>query len=145
MASFGAKVPDFDSVHQSPKTLRDETIEVGNNKYDCWVVENKIGDFSMALPGRYTTRIKMKDFQITTWIDKKLVIEVRQDAGMKMDMAGIASIAMYVITAKKDLKVDEAVDESKFANINGSLRVVYRSVAHPYQPEAAISVEGSDN
>jgi thiol-disulfide isomerase/thioredoxin len=114
MASFGMKLPDFDSLHQSPKTLRDETIEVGNKNYDCWVVENKIGDLSMPLPGADTTPIKMKDFQITMWIDKKLLIEVRQDASMKMDMAGVPSMAMHLITVKRNLKVDEPVDESKF-------------------------------
>jgi thiol-disulfide isomerase/thioredoxin len=57
----------------------------------------------------------MKDFQITMWIDKKLLIEVRQDASIKMDMAGMSSMAMHLITVKKDLRVDEPVDESKFA------------------------------
>jgi hypothetical protein len=35
---------------------RDEIIEVGNKDYECWVVENRIGDVSMPLPGADTTR-----------------------------------------------------------------------------------------
>jgi thiol-disulfide isomerase/thioredoxin len=115
MARLGVKLADFDSLHQSAKTLRDETIEVGDKKYDCWVVEKKIGDASLSVPSGDTTQSKMKDYQTITWIDKKLLIDVRQDTSMKMETAGMPSISVRVITVKKDLKVNESVDESKFA------------------------------
>src|SRR5215469_2982048 len=101
MGALGGKLPDFGSLDQSPKTLREETIEIGNQKHNCWVVENKIGDLSMPMPmpmpGSDANQIKIKDFQTITWIDKRLLIDVRQDASTTMDVPGMPSMTTRTV------------------------------------------------
>jgi hypothetical protein len=55
MAVMGIKLPDTSYIHTSYKTTGQETIDIDGQKYECWVVEMQISEFSFA-SGRTTRR-----------------------------------------------------------------------------------------
>src|ERR1035438_1412904 len=88
------------------KTLRDEILEMDGQKHDCWVVETKVG--SMEIP--QAAGAKVSDMVMTTWLDKKLGIDLQFAVSMKMEVAG-NSIGMNQKMVKKNLKLDEPVPD----------------------------------
>jgi thiol-disulfide isomerase/thioredoxin len=103
-------VPDISKVSTTSKTLRDETLEMDGQKHDCWVVETKVGN--MEIP--QAAGAKVSDMEMTTWLDKKLGIDLQFAVSMKMDVAG-NSIGMNQKLVKKNLKLDEPMPDSYFA------------------------------
>jgi thiol-disulfide isomerase/thioredoxin len=103
-------MPDISKVSTTSKTLRDETLEMDGQKHDCWVVETKVGN--MEIP--QAAGAKVSDMEMTTWLDKKLGIDLQFAVSMKMDVAG-NSIGMNQKLVKKNLKLDEPMPDSYFA------------------------------
>ena len=103
-------MPDISKVSTTSKTLRDETLEMDGQKHDCWVVETKVGN--MEIP--QAAGAKVSDMVMTTWLDKKLGIDLQFAVSMKMDVAG-NSIGMNQKLVKKNLKLDEPMPDSYFA------------------------------
>jgi len=103
-------VPDISKVTTTSKTLRDETVEMDGQKHDCWVVETKVGNMEIPQAGG----AKVSDMVMTTWLDKKLGIDLQMAISMKMEVAG-NSIGMNQKMVKKNLKLDEPMPDSLFA------------------------------
>jgi len=102
-------VPDISKVAFTSKTLRDETLEIDGQKHDCWVVETRVG--SMEIPE--AAGAKVSDMVMTTWLDKKVGIDLQSDITMKMEVAG-NSIGMNQKLVKKNLKLDQPIPDSFF-------------------------------
>src|ERR1022692_2821402 len=93
-AGMGMKLPDMTIVQAG--AVREETIEIDGRKRDCWVVESRVTGMA-----------------ITLWIDKKLMIDVQSTAIAKI--AGSPETEVHIKEVKKNLKVDEPIDQSVFA------------------------------
>jgi thiol-disulfide isomerase/thioredoxin len=119
MSAMGMKLPDLDSIHQSYKTLRDETLEIDGVKHDCWVLEDNIGDMAVPLPQGDTPPAKATGVAMTMWVDKKLLITLQTFVSMKMEFPNtptpdMRTMEMHQTTLVKNLKIDQPVDESLF-------------------------------
>jgi thiol-disulfide isomerase/thioredoxin len=115
ISAMGIKLPDMASIQQTSKTLREETIDIDGVKRDCWVVENRIGDITMPIPGNDKMQIKMTGAVMTMWVDKKLSIDVKSSISMKMEMPNMPAMVMHQTMLKKNIKIDEPIDDSIFA------------------------------
>lgn len=106
-----SNVPDFTKVQTTQKTIGEETLEVDGQKHDCWIVESHMGEMEMpAVPGAKMTGAVSK-----SWIDKKLLIDLKTDVALKMQMPQMPDpMEMHMVMAKKDLKIDQPVAESLF-------------------------------
>ena len=104
-------VPDEKQLHAGNKLLREESTEIDGVKHDCWVVETRLAEIPMpALPGA-----KMSDMVMTTWVDKKLGLDLRADATLTMSMPALpAPMKMHMTMVKSNLKLDEPVPDSVF-------------------------------
>jgi thiol-disulfide isomerase/thioredoxin len=114
LAVMGMKLPDVSSIHFSYKTTGEETIEIDGQKYECWVVELQIGEF--ALPSSQTDKApppKIPGSVMTSWIDKKLGIDVQSTLSMKMQIGGM-DVEVHQKMVKKNLKIDQPMDEALF-------------------------------
>ena len=114
MAVMGIKLPDTSYIHTSYKTTGQETIDIDGQKYECWVVEMQISEFSFASgPNDKAAPPKVTAAVMTSWIDKKLGIDVQFTLAMTMQMGG-KDIEMHQKVAKKSLKIDQPLDEALF-------------------------------
>ena len=119
MSAMGMKMPDLDSVHQSYKTLRDETLEIDGVKHDCWVLEDNIGEMAVPLPQSDQPPAKATGVAMTMWVDKKLLITMQTLMSMKMELPNMPdpnmkTMEMHQTIVVKNLKIDQPVDESLF-------------------------------
>ncbi len=114
LAVLGMKMPDVSSIHFNYKTIGEETIEIDGQKYECWVVELQFGEF--ALPTSQADKAppaKISGAVMTSWIDKKLGIDVQSALAMKMQIGG-TDLQMHQKMVKKSLRIDQPVDEALF-------------------------------
>jgi thiol-disulfide isomerase/thioredoxin len=58
---------------------------------------------------------KISEGRITTWMDKKLGIDLQSDVSMKVSMPGGISTDMHVKTVKTELRIDGPIPDSTFA------------------------------
>jgi thiol-disulfide isomerase/thioredoxin len=100
-------MPDISKMSTTSKTLRDETLEIDGQKNDCWVVETKVGN--VEIPGAQGA--KVSDMVMTSWLDKKLGIDVQSAVSMNMAVGG-NTIGMSEKMVKKNLKFDEPMPDS---------------------------------
>jgi thiol-disulfide isomerase/thioredoxin/outer membrane lipoprotein-sorting protein len=114
VAVMGLQLPDISSFHVTYKTKGEEAIEIDGQKHECWVVEMQIGDFSLPSVQNGQAPPKVSGAVMTSWIDKKLGIDVQFSFAMKMQM-GAKDIAMHQTVVKKNIKIDQPVDEALFA------------------------------
>ncbi len=118
IGAMGIKIPDLSSVHASYQTTGEQSIEINGQKYECWMVEMQIGELTVPLPqagpsGQNDTAPKMTGAVMTSWIDKKLGIEVQTTFAVKMEIAG-TEVQMHQRMVKKNIKIDQPVDEALF-------------------------------
>lgn len=106
-----SNVPDFTKIQTTQKTIGEETLEVDGQKHDCWILETHIGEMEVpSAPGAKMTGAVSK-----SWIDKKLLIDLKTDVAMKMQMPQMPDpMEMHMVMEKKDLKIDQPVAESLF-------------------------------
>jgi thiol-disulfide isomerase/thioredoxin len=107
---LGNMMPKLSSLHLTSKTTGEESVTVDGQKHDCWVVHTDMG--AVDLPGA-PGGAKMSDGAITTWIDKKLLIDVQSEVRVKVAM-GAMSTEAHIKTVKKDLQIDGPVPDSLF-------------------------------
>ena len=106
MAVMGIKLPDTSYIHTSYKTTGQETIDIDGQKYECWVVEMQISEFSFASgPNDKVAPPKVTGAVMTSWIDKKLGIDVQFTFAITMQMGG-KDIEMHQKVVKTRLKID---------------------------------------
>jgi thiol-disulfide isomerase/thioredoxin len=114
MAVMGIKLPDTSYIHTSYKTTGQETIDIDGQKYECWVVEMQISEFSFASgPNDKAAPPKVTAAVMTSWIDKKLGIDIQFTFMMKMQMGG-KDVEMHQKVVKKGLKIDQPLAEAMF-------------------------------
>jgi thiol-disulfide isomerase/thioredoxin len=119
MAVMGVKLPDISLFHPTYKTTGQETIEIDGQKYDCWVVEMQISEFSFASgPNDKAPPPKVTGAVMTSWIDKKLGIDIQFTFAMKMQMGGkdveMHQVEMHQKVVKKGLKIDQPLAQAMF-------------------------------
>jgi thiol-disulfide isomerase/thioredoxin len=105
-------MPNMADIHLTQKTTGDESIVIDGQKHDCWVVHTDIG--AIELPAA-VKGAKISDGAITTWIDKKLGIDLQSEVSMKVSMPGSISTETHIKTVKKDLQIDGPIADSVFA------------------------------
>lgn len=100
---------------KSAKTVRDETIEVDGQTYDCWVVTSNV-----KIPPQAAMGGEISDGVMTSWIDKKFMIAVQEVIAYSYKVAPSAGAAPVQYQAKlkqitRSLKVDQPIAAEVFA------------------------------
>jgi thiol-disulfide isomerase/thioredoxin/outer membrane lipoprotein-sorting protein len=117
-AAMGLKLPDLSSIRPSYRTTGEQTIEIDGQKHECWMVEMQIGEIPLPFPqagpaGQNVKAPKMTGAVMTSWIDKKLGIELQTTLALKMEING-TEMQMHQTMLKKNIKIDQPVDEALF-------------------------------
>jgi len=99
---------------KSAKTVRDETIQIDGQSYDCWVVTS-----SVKIPAQAAMGGQVSDGLMTSWIDKKLSIAVQEIIAYSYKVAPAAGAVPVEYQAKlkqltHTLKVDQPVAADVF-------------------------------
>ncbi|HEV8038727.1 MAG TPA: TlpA disulfide reductase family protein, partial [Bryobacteraceae bacterium] len=83
-------------------------------KHECWVVEMQISEFSFASgPDEKAPPPKVTGAVMTSWIDKKLGIDIQFTFSMKMQMGG-KDVEMHQKVVKRGLKIDQPMADAMF-------------------------------
>jgi thiol-disulfide isomerase/thioredoxin len=109
---LGNMMPNPADLHLAMKTTGEESIAIDGEKHDCWVVSTDMG--SIQLPAA-VQGAKISGGKMTTWIDKKLGIDLQSDTTMKVSMEGGISTESHIKMVKKDLQIDAPVADALFA------------------------------
>jgi thiol-disulfide isomerase/thioredoxin/outer membrane lipoprotein-sorting protein len=113
MAELGMEdmMPNFGDVPIAAKTIGEESVTIGGQKHDCWVVEMHIDTMDLPGPGKG----KVVDGVMTHWFDKKLGIDLQSTFSSKVLAAeGGLSFEMRSKTVRKSMRIDEAIADSVF-------------------------------
>src|ERR1035438_1640316 len=86
MAVMGVKLPDISSIHPSYKTIGQETIDIDGQKHECWVAEMRIPEFTLPSGQKDQAPPKVTGAVMTSWIGKKLGIDVQFTFAMTMQI-----------------------------------------------------------
>jgi thiol-disulfide isomerase/thioredoxin/outer membrane lipoprotein-sorting protein len=113
VAAMGVKLPDVFSVNSSYKTTGEETIEIDGQKHDCWIVEVRIGELTVPSQNDKAPASKMTGGVMTSWIDKKLGVDLQSTLTIKMLMGG-RDIEMRQKIVKRNIQIDQPMDEALF-------------------------------
>jgi thiol-disulfide isomerase/thioredoxin len=106
------KMPNLADIHETEKTIGEETLTIDGQKHDCWVVETRIGDLTLPAAAQSA---KMSDGVMTYWIDKKLGIDLQSAVSMKVTVPGSdTAIEMHQKSVKKEIQIDGPVADSLF-------------------------------
>jgi outer membrane lipoprotein-sorting protein len=104
LGAMGVKMPDVSSIHASYRTSGEESIEIDGQKHECWTVEMEIAEF--ALPDTQGVQPPPKASAVmTSWIDKKLGIDLQSTLDIKMHIAG-KDMEMHQKMVKKNIEID---------------------------------------
>ena len=100
---------------KTTKTSRQESITIDGTAYDCWVLTS-----SVKLPAQAGMGGQVSDGVMTSWIDKKLLVEVQEEISytVKVSPAAGAPPLEYrsrVLQVTRGLKVDQPVVATLFA------------------------------
>jgi thiol-disulfide isomerase/thioredoxin len=100
---------------KSAKTVRDETIEMDGQKYDCWVVTSNV-----KIPAQAAMGGQISAGVMTSWIDKKLLIAIQEIISYSYKVAPAAGSAPIEYQAKlkqltRALKIDQPIPAELFA------------------------------
>jgi thiol-disulfide isomerase/thioredoxin len=109
---LGAMMPNMADLHVTQKTTGEDSVTIDGQTHDCWLVHTDIGALELPAAARGA---KISDGTMTSWIDKKLGIDLQSDISMKVGIPGGASTQMHVKTVKKDLQIDGPIADSLFA------------------------------
>jgi thiol-disulfide isomerase/thioredoxin len=98
----------------APRTLREETIEIDGQKYDCWVVETRIeiidpGTADGRRPGHGSNTVR------TEWIDKKLLVQRQSTASQVTQIANRPSTETFTREVYKNYRINEPIPDSMFS------------------------------
>ena len=100
---------------KSAKTVRDETIEMDGQKYDCWVVTSNV-----KIPAQAAMGGQISAGVMTSWIDKKLLIAIQEVISYSYKVAPAAGSPPIEYQAKlkqltRALKIDQPIPAELFA------------------------------
>jgi cytochrome c biogenesis protein CcmG/thiol:disulfide interchange protein DsbE len=112
-AAMGLKIPDASSIHPSYQATSEETIEIDGHKHECWVLEMRVAKFT-GISIEDVPPSKMIDTVMTSWIDKKLGIDVQSTLDTKMQI-GNTEVPMHQKLVKKRIQIDQPVDPALFS------------------------------
>ena len=98
------------------KTTGEETITVDGQTYDCWVITNA----SLKMPAQAALGGQLSGGTMTSWIDKKLLVEVKEEItySIKTSQAAGGPSVEYkskITQLTRGLKVDQSVAADLFA------------------------------
>jgi len=112
MAELGMDdmMPHFGDVPMTAKTVGEEAVTIGGQKYDCWVVEMHLPP--MDLPGK--GKGKVTDGVMTHCFDKKLGIALQSTLDSKLSIPGGPTIEMHQKTVRKTMQIDGPIDDALF-------------------------------
>lgn len=101
---------------KSAKTTGEETITVDGQTYDCWVVTNT----SLKMPAQAALGGQLSGGVMTSWIDKKLLVEIKEEITYSVKVAPTAGAPPVEYKSKitqltRALKVDQPVLADLFA------------------------------
>jgi thiol-disulfide isomerase/thioredoxin len=108
---MGDMMPNLADIHLTQKTTGEESIVIDGQTHECWVVRTDIG--AMQLPAA-AKGAKISDGAMTSWIDKKLGIDLQSEVSMKIAIGAGVSTQMHVKTVKKELAIDGPIADSIF-------------------------------
>src|SRR4030095_11118987 len=105
----------FFADSKTNRTSRHELIAVDGTTYDCWVLTS-----SVKIPAQAAMGGQLSDGVMTSWIDKKLLVEVLEEINysVKVPPTPGASPVEYrsrILQITHGLKVDQPVDGTLFA------------------------------
>jgi thiol-disulfide isomerase/thioredoxin len=100
---------------KSAKTVREETVNVDGQKYDCWVMTSYVKIPSQAAMGG-----QISDGLMTSWVDKKQMIAVQESISYsyRIAPAGGAAPLEYHATLNqltRALKIDQPIAAGVFS------------------------------
>jgi thiol-disulfide isomerase/thioredoxin len=100
---------------KTAKTVRDETIEVDGQTYDCWVVTS-----SVKIPPQAAMGGQISDGVMTSWIDKKAMFAVQEIISYSYKVAPAQGAAPLEYQARlkqitRSLKIDQPIPAAVFA------------------------------
>jgi thiol-disulfide isomerase/thioredoxin len=103
---------------KSAKTTGEETITVDGQAYDCWVLTNT----TLKMPAQAALGGQLSGGTLTTWVDKKFLIEVKQEITYAIRTSPTAGAAPVEYKSKitqltRALKVDQPIAADLFAFI----------------------------
>jgi thiol-disulfide isomerase/thioredoxin len=105
--------PPGSDIQGTPRTLRDEVIEVDGQKRDCWVVTDVI---RMPDPAA----VRFSNTVITSWIDKELKLALRHEMSLSLAASAAPGQAMpppadiKIVLVLSSVKMDEPVPPDTF-------------------------------
>ena len=105
----------FFADSKTTKTTRQETITIDGTSYDCWVLTS-----SVKIPTQAGMGGQVSDGLMTSWIDKKLLIEVQEEISYTVKVPPAAGAAPVEYQSKirqvtHNLKVDQQLAANLFA------------------------------
>jgi thiol-disulfide isomerase/thioredoxin/outer membrane lipoprotein-sorting protein len=105
----------FFADSKTTKTAREESITIDGKIYDCWVLTS-----SVKLPAQAAMGGQLSEGVLTSWIDKKLLLEVKEEIAYSVKVPPAAGEAPVEYQSKirqivRDLKVDQPVATTLFA------------------------------
>jgi len=100
---------------KTTKTTRQETITVDGTAYDCWVLTS-----SVKIPTQAGMGGELSDGIMTSWIDKKLLVEVQEEIAYSVKLPPAVGATPLVYQSKirqvmRGLKVDHQIVLTLFA------------------------------
>jgi thiol-disulfide isomerase/thioredoxin/sugar lactone lactonase YvrE/outer membrane lipoprotein-sorting protein len=101
---FSRVAPPISELEETPKTIRQETIETDGMNHECWVLQDefKIPDAFRAIYAKAS---------LTSWIDKDSKIALKHEVSLSMATSPV--ILKFTLTARL-FKIDEAIPADKF-------------------------------
>ena len=105
------ELPDPIQVFKDLKTVRDEPIEIGGKKFDCWLLESRIDSFSMP----QAQGVELTEGMARFWIAKDLKITLQMTMSGKLQGGPISGPAeMLQKMSILSLKTNEDLPDSLF-------------------------------
>jgi len=100
---------------KTTKTSRQDSVTIDGTTYDCWVLTS-----SVKIPAQAAMGGQLSDGVMTSWIDKKLLVEVLEEINysLKVPPATGAAPVEYrsrILQVTHGLKIDQPVDGTLFA------------------------------
>jgi thiol-disulfide isomerase/thioredoxin/outer membrane lipoprotein-sorting protein len=100
---------------KSRKTVREESITVDGETYDCWVLAS-----SVKIPAQAAMGGELSEGNMTSWIDKKLLLEIQEEIAYSTKVPPTQGAAPVEYRAKvrqitRGLKIDQPVAADLFA------------------------------
>ena len=100
---------------KTTKTSRQDSVTIDGTTYDCWVLTS-----SVKIPAGAAMGGQLSDGVMTSWIDKKLLVEVLEEINYSLKVppaAGAAPVEYRsrILQVTHGLKIDQPVDGTLFA------------------------------